>query len=171
MQNDLGKKPSLSGIASKNISLKMMNIETGSPNRKNDSLHIFFMSLFYVLVFSIALYLFSVQAFSYVKIAEFNSHVTLTKIVAAEPFGFTVPHPGFHLMILALSKISGMDVTYSGIIVLSIFVVIIAFMIISTLISLLTEYYSKEQIPWMGAGLLLIFSIYFPPISKYYYLG
>lgn len=148
-----------------------MNNALASANSKTDFMGMLIKTIFYLSVFSIAFYLFHVQAFSKDYIAEFQNHILLAKYVALDPFGFRIPHPGFHWMVLGISKMSHIRLKYSGIIVLSVFVVIMALMINHTLKSLLKEYYSEKQTLWMGACLLLVSSIYFPPISKNFYLG
>lgn len=66
---------------------------------------------------------------------------------------------------------SQLSLEYSGIIVLSVFVVIIALMINRTLTSQLKKCYSEKQLLWISANLLLVSSIYFPPVSENFYLG
>jgi hypothetical protein len=143
----------------------------GSDPKRLDRIGLFVEALFYAAVFSVAFYLFHVQAFSETYIAEFQGHLGLARIVAADPFGFAVPHPGFHWMILALSRLSSLSLEYSGIVVLSVFVVIIARMINRTLLVQLKGCFFEKRVLWIGASLLLMSAIYFPPISQNFYLG
>jgi hypothetical protein len=128
-------------------------------------------AMFYMSVFSTAFYLFHVQAFSVTYVAEFQNHLKLAKVIAADLFGFSIPHPGFHWMTLGLSRASGMSLEYSGIIVLSLFVVVIALMINAILASRMGKSCSEMRRYFVGGCLLVVSSIYFPPVSKNFYLG
>lgn len=126
---------------------------------------------FYVAVFAVAFCVFHVQAFSPNLVAEFGSHLELAEKLAADPFGFSIPHPGFHWMTLGLSKLSGLTLEYAGILVLSLFVVAMSLMINAILASRMGKHGSRAYRYFVGGCLLLVSSIYFPPIDKDFYLG
>jgi len=142
-----------------------------STNDETAKVGLFTQILFYTFVFSIAFYLFHVQVFSAEDIAELRAHLKFVRTLAANPFEFIIPHPGFHYIVLIVAKASRLSIEYSGIIVLSLFVVIISVMINTILNTLIRESYSERFILFVGGCLLLVSSIYFPPVSKNFYLG
>lgn len=117
-----------------------------SSNDETTKVGLFAQTLFYTAVFSIAFYLFYVQVFSVTHVAELRSHLEFVKTLAANPFKLTIPHPGFHYLVVIVAKASGLSLEYSSIIVLSLFVVIISLMINTILNTLIRESYSQRFI-------------------------
>lgn len=127
-------------------------------------------ALFYTGIFAVYFYVFYVQAFSLNYTAELKLHIEILEKLIANPLSGESVHPGFHLLIYALSKVFNLTLSYSAVILLSLFAVWISY-----LIKKLLDCY----LPNLGSGykyfstlmLVLVSSIYLPFFSSRFYLG
>ncbi len=141
-------------------------------NSPDSGTTIFRQALFFVTVFSTAFTLFSVEAAATGYTSELPNHLALAeKLVAPAPFGFAIPHPGFHWLSLLVNKLCRISLTQAGIVVLAATV---------TAYSALLHRVVSKGMPSLGApcssyaltsALLLVSAIYCPPIDPDFYLG
>jgi hypothetical protein len=128
-----------------------------------DNKLLFVQILFFVLIFSAAFYLFFNQVFGTihgVSGADLRKHIDFTsQYFAGEKY---IPHPGIHTICHTFSKISGLSLKYSFVLVLSLFVTAIAFIIYVALLKFLKENYSPSFLLFVTAVLMLLSAIYVP---------
>jgi len=125
----------------------------------------------YVPVLLLAAVLFEVQATSKTYIAELQPHLDLVRRIAEDGAWSTVPHPGFHWMVLGLSLVTGLGLGPVAVGLLSVFAVVISWMLLSVLRARLGGLYSDGQLAAAGAGLMLASAIWLPWFSHAFYLG
>ncbi len=118
-----------------------------------------------------AIGLFGVQATSSTYIAELQNHLDLARRFAVDGAWKSLPHPGFQWMILGLSRVLGLSLGAAAVGLLSVFAVVISWMVLSVLRVRLGDLYTDRQLAAAGAGLMLVSSIWFPPFSRAFYLG
>ncbi len=126
----------------------------------------------YACVFAVAFALFRVQEIATTYISEYPTHVQIAReLIAPNPFGFAVPHPGFHWLTLALGKLAHIRLEDAGVLVLASFVVAIAVVNNQALRKAHQGLCSEREILWQGVAMLLVSAVFFPPVSQNFYLG
>lgn len=126
---------------------------------------------FYCTILMIFFYMFYVQAFAKTYIAEFQNHISLLRQFVFNPLSYETVHPGFHCVTYAISRLSGLSLLYSGVVLLSFTVLITSAMIMKLLRHSLQKKYSEYFLFFITFLLLTLTSIYLPFFNINIYLG
>jgi hypothetical protein len=85
--------------------------------------------------------------------------------------GYFIPHPGLHISVIVASKLSGLSINDSMILMLSIYVTLTAFIIYRILSWKLGDRYCDGVLLLLTLCLMVVAAIYIPWFSKHMYLG
>lgn len=141
-------------------------------NSTDSGTRIFRQALFFATVFSTAFTLFSVEASAPAYTSELPNHLALAeKLVAPAPFGFAVPHPGFHWLALLVNRGLGVTLSHAGVLVLAVTVTAYAALLFRVVAAGMPTLGVPCSPYALTGALLLVSAIYFPPIDPDFYLG
>ena len=139
--------------------------------KNGDKILLLFQILFFVVIFSASFFLFYHQAFStpgklYPSDLPFHIRFTFEYFLGQK----YIPHPGIHTICHYFSKITGLSLHYSFIVVLSLCVTAIAAMIHLILLKFLKQYYPNGFVLLLAALSLLVSAIYVPFFNRSIFL-
>jgi len=126
---------------------------------------------FFSVLLSLYGYLFYKSVFICPKnyMGNLNEHIKLAgKWLTGD---FFLPHPGFHILSIATSKITGLSLIVSGIMVHTLFTVLTVYIVYKMLGIYLKNRYSDNIILVLTLCLSLVIAIYVPGFSMNMYLG
>lgn len=128
-------------------------------------------TLFFGVVFGAAYHLFRLQRFGPATLGELQHHLEFARELSFDPLRIPVPHPGFHLMALALEAVTGMSLANAGVLLLAAFVVGIAAMQLIVLSTFLGRASSGRLALGLASATMVASAIWLPPFNRNFYLG